>query len=111
MTHESPLAYQRPSRQWQSHSLTIGKLLGVTGCFAILFTLIAHVQTLGFWFLSLAVLPLLGGIHGTYKNGFKGFLEGAICGALLMPICLLLLCVVLMWIFLISLILSPFVSG
>ena len=101
MTSEPPA-----SRQPKPRAVTIGRLLGATGCFAILFALIVHVQNLGFWFLWLSVPPLVGGIHGTYRNGIKGFLEGAITGALLLPLYLLLLFVVLLWIFLASLVWS-----
>lgn len=91
--------------------LTIGMLLGVVGCFGIIFATALHVENLGFWVLWFTVLPLLGGLYGTYKQGFGGFVGGSLYGALLLPLGLVLLLVVSIWLLLFSMILSQFLSS
>ncbi|MEM6472629.1 MAG: hypothetical protein AAF802_23920 [Planctomycetota bacterium] len=75
---------------------TIGKLLGLAGCFAITFALITYGEVHGWGLLWFAVPSLIGGLHGTYKKGLAGFAEGAFYGALLFPVyfaCFLVLAV------------------
>lgn len=85
--------------------LTIGRLLGAAGCFALVFATALYVEDLGSWVFWFALLPMLGGVYGTYQYGIQGFVEGALYGALFLPLCLMLLSVVIVWVFLLSIIL------
>ena len=91
--------------------LTIGKLLGVAGCFAIVFATASYAENFGSWVLFFVVLPMFGGMLGTYKYGLSGFVEGASYGVLLLPLSIILLIVVLIWLFLLSVVLSPLLSA
>ena len=93
-------------QQKRRRPLTVGRLLGLAGCFALIFALIAQAGEGNGWLLVLALPTLVGGVYGTVKHGVGGFCEGAILGTLLTLLLLLFLVVVLLWLWLISFVVS-----
>ncbi|MEO1524314.1 MAG: hypothetical protein AAFX06_02710 [Planctomycetota bacterium] len=86
-----------PDARSRVHRVTTGKLLGLAGCFALIFAVFVQATDGRGWLLFLAIPPIFGSIHGTVRHGFAGFCEGTLFGTLLVPLLLLLLIVVALW--------------
>ena len=97
---------RKETKEKKPRRLSVGRLLGLAGCFALIFALIAQANEGNGWLLVLALPTLVGGVYGTVKHGVGGFCEGSIFGTFLTLLLLLFLVVLLLWLWLISFVVS-----